>query len=285
MPFIVGLGRSGTTLLRMMLDAHAELAIPPEQGFIPRVSEVDAKKNPRRAFFRVVTGRLAWNDCGIPAEAFEAELEKIPAFNVSEGIRCFYRLYADRFGKPRYGDKTPPYRSHMRMIERLLPEARFVHLVRDGRDVALSRRGLWFEKQEDIGGLASRWDETVRATREQGRSISHYTEVLYENLVGNPEGVLKEICEFVELDYDPGMLRYHEGAPERLGELKTRYNKDGSVRVSADRQRAVLEGTTRPPYETQVGRWRNEMDAREVVEFERVAGPLLREFGYQTEPA
>lgn len=247
MPFVVGLGRSGTTLLRMMLDAYEELAIPPEQGFIPRVSDLEAKKNPRRAFLRIVTGRLAWNDCGILVEDFETELEKMSSFSIPDGIRCFYRLYADRFDKSRYEDKTPPYRSHMRTIEGLLPEARFVHLIRDGRDVALSRRGLWFEKEESIEGLASRWDQTVRATREHGRTVSHYMESHYEDLVFDPEATLKKICRFVELDYDPGMLRYHEGASERLGELKTRYNPDGSIRVSADQQRAVLEGTTRPP--------------------------------------
>lgn len=282
MPFIVGLGRSGTTLLRMMLDAHVELAIPPEQGFIPKVSDMDEeRKKPRRAFFKVVTKRLAWNDCGIPPEVFEAELEKIPDFMVSEGIRCFYRLYASRFGKVRYGDKTPPYRSHMPTIERLLPEARFVHLIRDGRDVALSRKGLWFEDAEHIEDLASRWVETIRVAREHSQMLRHYVEVRYEDLITKPDSVLRRICDFIEIDYDPGMLRYYENAAQRLDELKTRYNKDGSVRVAAEQQRAILEGTTRPPDETRIGRWKQEMEPRDVERFEVVAGHTLKDLDYE----
>jgi len=63
-----------------------------------------------------------------------SELQKITPFHVDAAIRCFYRLYAAQLGKERWGDKTPSYGRHMRAIEQVLPEACFIHIIRDGRD-------------------------------------------------------------------------------------------------------------------------------------------------------
>jgi hypothetical protein len=282
MPFVVGLGRSGTTLLRMMLDAHPEMSIPPEQGWMPRAVEVANGKNARRRFFTLVTRRPAFADSHLDPQVFLAELRKIRPFDAAEGVRSFYRLYAARFGKERCGDKSPTHRRHMPLIERLLPEARFVHVIRDGRDVALSRRGLWFESEDSIEGLAGTWMEEVGTTRREGASLGHYSEICYEDLVTRPEETLRAVCRFIRLDYDPAMLRYYENAANRLDELETRYNRDGTVRVASEQQRALLDRTTRPPDETRIGRWKSEMIPSDIARFERVAGPLLRELGYHT---
>ncbi|HKO60953.1 MAG TPA: sulfotransferase, partial [Pyrinomonadaceae bacterium] len=137
-PFIVGVPRSGTTLLRLMCDAHPDLSVPPEMGFMPAVARLHSEARPARsAFLRAVTGLPSWQDANIDRAEFEAAVSAVEPFHVSEAIRTFYRTYARRFGKSRWGDKTPAYCLHMRDIERILPEARFIHIIRDGRDVGL----------------------------------------------------------------------------------------------------------------------------------------------------
>src|SRR5688572_7375160 len=155
LPMIVGSPRSGTTLLRLMLDAHPELAIPPETGFLVLGEQLaEEGEAARDQFFAAVTGyppdAPAWLDFGIPAETFRLRLRQLDPFTVSDGFRLFYRMYAQRFGKPRGGDKTPMYCRHLQAIERLLPEARFVHIIRDGRDAAVSLRRQWFSPGHDI---------------------------------------------------------------------------------------------------------------------------------------
>jgi hypothetical protein len=112
MPFVVGLGRSGTTLLRLMLDAHPEMAVPPETGFIPRVVHLEGERL-RNRFFRVMTRQPAWPDYGIPDEAFRQALRKIGDFTRRRWCAVLLR---DLRGKTRQGalrrqDSTLP-RAH-----------------------------------------------------------------------------------------------------------------------------------------------------------------------------
>src|ERR1700749_1142202 len=112
MPFIVGSPRSGTTLLRFMLDAHPELAIPPETGFLTLGPKLKGRGDKlRERFFQEVVNYPKsspnWPDFEIPEGTFRAALAEINPFTVSDGYRAFYRLYAARFGKARWGDKTP----------------------------------------------------------------------------------------------------------------------------------------------------------------------------------
>jgi hypothetical protein len=143
-PFVVGVGRCGTTLLRLMLDAHPNIAIPPETHFIPALADPGVNESSCEEFFRIVTSSPRWADFHLDKALFRSALEKLNPFSQSDGLRCFYSMYADRFGKRCWGDKTPSYSLHMTLIQSLMPEARFIHLIRDGRDVALSYRGLWF---------------------------------------------------------------------------------------------------------------------------------------------
>lgn len=106
MPFVVGVARSGTTLLRLMLDAHPDLAIPHETHFIPAV--LREPQAGREDFFRKLTEFPTWEDLKTPAERFRQELLRLEPFDVRDGLRAFYRLYAGLRGKSRWGDKSPP---------------------------------------------------------------------------------------------------------------------------------------------------------------------------------
>lgn len=285
MPIVVGAPRSGTTLLRLMLDANSALAIPPETGFFLAAKEWPEEGDELlQPFFEAVTqfppDAPAWNDFGIPAADFRARLLELSPFRVADGFRLFYRMYAERFGKPRWGDKTPIYCRHLELVARLLPEARFVHVVRDGRDAAVSLRRQWFSPGDDMRVLAKYWCDFVTDARAQGRRCRHYTEVRYEALIADPERVLRDLCSFLDLDFEPSMLRYHERAPSRLAEHRERKRADGSLLVSRERRLAQQIATTGPPDPERVGAWRTALTAEEILAFEAVAAAVLRDFGY-----
>jgi hypothetical protein len=281
-PFIVGVGRSGTTLLRLMLDAHPEMCIPPETGFIPAAikSSCDAA-DPRREFFKVITEFETWPDFNLSRDEFYQAVNSHP-FELSGGIRAFYRLYADRIGKRRWGDKTPGYSSYTPQIESVLAEARFLHVIRDGRDVALSVRPLWFAPGKDIPTIARHWKDRIEEARYLSRNCRHYLEIQYENLVRHTESELRKICAFIELDYHPQMLDYFKGARNRLDEITTRYRPDGTVLITKKERLFNHRFTTSPPDCSRIFRWKREMTQAEQCDFETEAGSLLKSLGYET---
>ena len=279
--YIVGVPRSGTTLLRLMLDAHPEVSIPPETHFVPAVLALRSDGDDlRREIFAVVTGADSWPDFHVPAEAFRQALADIRPFDRAAALRCFYRLYAGRFGKARWGDKTPGYTNHLRAIQELLPEARFVHVIRDGRDVALSSRDLWFGPGADLEAQASNWLWRIREARQQGQGCTHYLEVRYEDLVVDTRVVLERVCRFLELPYDPIMEAYHHTAAARLNELGDRRYPNGSIMVPAERRRSFFAWTLRPPDVSRIERWRTEMPTDEKRCFEVIARDMLLDLGY-----
>ncbi len=285
MPVIVGAPRSGTTLLRFMLDAHPDLAIPPETGFLRLCEEWFHHDVSPEKFHHALTSfpesMPAWADFGVRAEDFHAALSQLVPFTVADGFRTFYRLYAERFGKSRWGDKTPLHSRYIDAIRRVIPEARFIHIIRDGRDVALSLREMWFSPGREMEIQAAHWRDWVVAAREAGRGQPDYLEVRYEALIREPESVIREICSLIDLDFQSEMLDYHRRTPERLQEHRARYRADGSLLISHERRLEQLRLTTRPPDPTRVLGWKTAMSDEDRTRFEAIAGELLRDLGYE----
>ena len=281
MPIIVGSPRSGTTLLRFMLDAHSELTIPPETGFLILGEKLTGKGDTlRKRLFDAVVNYGAWPDFEISKEVFWTALTEIKPFDVSEGFRTFYRLYADRCRKPRWGDKTPIYCRHLDAIRRVLPEARFVHIIRDGRDAALSLRRMWFSPGWEIETQASYWRDCVVAARRAGVGRADYIEIRYEELVLNTQQTLQRLCAHVALTYEDAMLSYYKQVPERLKEHKGRVLPDGRV-ITQEKRIQQQQRTANPPDPTCVFGWKQTMEPEERKKFQRVAGDLLEELGYE----
>lgn len=288
MPIIIGAPRSGTTLLRFMLDSHPTLAIPPETGFLAIGLQFRSQDDTlREEFFRAVTNFPAdapgWQDFQIPQESFWAELIEINPFTVAEGYRAFYRLYASRFAKRRWGDKTPSYCHDLETIAAVLPEAFFIHLIRDGRDVSLSLRQMWFSPGWAIETQAHYWSSFVSSARRQGASCRHYIEVRYEALILQTQETLKQICGFLDLEYSDAMLRYYERTSQRLQEHEARARLDGSLVVTKEERYRQQQQTTEPPDRSRIFGWKSVMSVEERAQFESIAGVLLRDLGYEIE--
>jgi len=282
-PFVVGVGRSGTTMLRLMLDAHPELTIPPETHFVPDlIAMFEAGEATRDGIFERLSEDRRWEDFHLDAATLRKRLDATEPFEVAPALRAFYELYAEKEGKPRWGEKTPNYVDKMGMIEAALPEARFIHLIRDGRDVAMSRIKRSLKDPPPMARVARNWRRRIRRAQRQGAKLTHYLELRYEDLVLDTEGTLRTICDFIELDFDPLMLTYHERAEQRMSEmahdLKPVAGKP--MRPGEERMKAH-ELTQQPPSADAIGRWRKRMDSDDLETFESVAGDLLDELGYE----
>jgi hypothetical protein len=280
-PFVVGMNRSGTTLLRMMLDAHPELTIPPETHFVPDLIKA-AREDGASAEDALAAMKSAreWGDFGFSDEEMLGRLRALDQIEPGPVVRTFYEAYMEQQGKPRWGEKTPTYVQKMKLIQRAIPEARFVHVIRDGRDVALSVLDRTV-RELTAGDIAHRWQKKIVKAREDSPKLRHYIEIRYEDLILDTEPVLRRVCEFIELPWDDAMLEYHERSGERLKEMARALPGDGRAKeLSVERRLATHAMTTKPPSADRVARWRGSMSAEQRDEFERIAGDLLAELGY-----
>jgi Sulfotransferase family len=264
-PFIVGCGRSGTTLLRAMCDAHPDLAVPPESHFVVDLA-------PRRGPLLDVDAfldRLYESEWFSLWEVDRTELERSfatsPPADYSAAVRTVFRGWANRRGKPRYADKTPGYVLHIPMLARLFPEAVFVHLIRDGRDVACSFRELgWADGVEEA---ALHWRLRVERGRRAGRALppGRYREVRYEDLVQDPKSQLETLCSAVDLPFSTAMLDHTPRAAE----------------VVSSTRHPEYHRRLQTPLRTGVRNWRREMGDEDVARFELLAGGTLASLGYE----
>lgn len=283
-PVVVGCPRSGTSLLAVMLDSHPALAIPPETAFIAQVASLQGPREVvRQRFLEIVTtDRITvsnWTDFGLDRDALRERLEAIEPFTVAAGLRAFYALYAESEGKARCGEKTPGYVFLMPQIAALLPEARFIHVIRDPGDTALSWRKTWFSPGKDFRLLGEGWRKHVEAGRRASELLPGYVEVRFEDLVRRPERELKQLCEYLALSWDPAMLEYQTSGAARLQRLQGRQHAKGPMVPREERTR-IHTNLTRTPDADRLDVWRREMTAEERRELEAAAGPLVNELGY-----
>lgn len=283
-PFVVGVGRSGTTLMRMMLDSHPALAIPPETHFVPELirSCRSWRASPDRVL-KSITESRRWGDFDLDQDALLARFKALDVLDTAGVLRSFYGLYAETRGKRRWGDKTPVYVTRMTEISAALPETHFVHLIRDGRDVAVSRAKRSMRAASTPDAAARKWRDRIREARKQGETLPHYMEVRYEDLVLDTERELRRVCEFIRLPWDDSLLRYHERAGERLMEVARDLPAAAGKKLRPAEERMAAHALTmEPPKPDRVYAWRQQMSAADRAAFEHEAGELLAELGYET---
>jgi Sulfotransferase family len=263
---VLGVGRSGTTLLRVMLDRSSEIAIPYESFFVTPLGHRHGAR-PKLDDFLDDLGRFyQLYEWGIAPEDIRPRLRE--GMTTGEAIAAVFEVYAEREGKPRWGDKTPLYMQQLPLLERLFPDALWVHLVRDGRDAALS----FLELPEGFSGktwalprtveqFAARWRTEILAARRLGRRVGgRYLELRYEDLVAEPERELRRVCEHASLPWEPAMLE-HADAPE-LSSMPEHRN------------------LAKPPT-AGLRDWRSQMKSEDARAFEEIAGDVLRSSGYE----
>jgi hypothetical protein len=269
--FIVGSGRSGTTLLRAMLEAHPDLHIPPENALAPLVRDFRRySRLPWNALLRIVLGGLefhpSWERWELELGPVFRELAASPprGRNLAAVLDALYRAHGKRH-KPsatRWGDKTPPNTILLPTLRALFPDLQVVHLVRDGRDVVQS---FMQHSQAGLPYFARWWVQTVQVAQAFGaRYPQQYLEARYEDLVAHPGATLPRIAAFLNVSPDEGMLHYHE-LGLKFGDVE-RY--------------PALQGVWKPVHRESIGKWRTAFDAGQLAELERLLGSTLEHLGY-----
>ena len=271
-PFFIGFQRSGTTLLRAMFNAHPEVAIPYEGRFLEwlRFPWIHQRYETKQGFATEIFVSDLFRDPNFGSwqlnrrQVLEA-LEE-PASSLSVNIRRVYALYAAMRGKKRYADKTAGLNLQVPFVSSLFPEARFIHIIRDGRNVALAWRDAPWNIVKAPAEVALNWAASVEIGRMTGQLVGrmHYREIRYESLIDDPEGSLREVCKFLEITFDQAMLAYHE-CPDEV--------------VNSDPFPQAQKSLHLPPTKG-LRDWSRHMPKKDLRDFEKVAGDALQRFGY-----
>lgn len=226
--FIIGMPRSGTKLLRDLLNEHSRIGIPNiETNFLPtwvnnwqKYGDL-SKRSVFKKFYRkmvhlsyfkymkeggyLIDDDIWYNHCRnfTPSGVFEAL------------IRHDAQIEYDSMKI--WGDKTPSYIKHIHFIKKVFPSARFIHIIRDVRDYCLSINRAW---GKNMIRAAQRWCDDVQEAKIKGRELyKDYIEIRYEDLISEPDLILKKICDFLDIEFD-SQIKHLSRPTENLGDAK-----------------------------------------------------------------
>jgi hypothetical protein len=273
--FIIGTERSGSNLLRLILNAHSRIAIPHPPHIIHYFEKWEhsyGDLNNARAMKRLIRDVLSllkthiypW-EIEVPAEKIFQDASPRDLFGVYYAIYHEYLRYA---GKRRWGCKSTFMIHHASRVLGTFPSAKFIWLVRDPRDVAVSSRQSVFSHFHPLY-TALLW----RAQQLEGFRLleslpkDNLLLVKYEDLIADPEGVIRGLCEFLKESYEPEMMNYYQSsAARKSGELSQSW-KNASLPIISDNK----------------NKYRKFLTAKEIRIVEGVAGELMQKFGYAAE--
>tara|TARA_B100001559_G_C16452736_1_gene600119 strand:- start:42 stop:977 length:936 start_codon:yes stop_codon:yes gene_type:complete len=270
--FIIGSGRSGNTLLRSILSGNSDISIPPESYRIPfAIKKFHIFNN--RDWEDIVSQVLKeFEDC---KEFYTWEIDITDAQkrleNIADSKRTLSNIFDELFctytekhspGSKIWGDKTPMNTLYLDWIGTVFPRSKFIHIIRDGRDVASSY--LKMERYDTILEAANRWINSIESAQSFGSKIKeNYMEIRYEELVTKPEEVIKDTCDFLDIDYDSKMLD-HTKQVKKLGDTDKEHHSNLSKPISSD----------------SVGKWRNNLSESDQESITKLLHKHLQRLGY-----
>ena len=269
--FIVGSGRSGSTLLRLMLASHSRISIPKETWFLSALVEefpcdrLLQESEIGRAI-AVMTNHDRWPDMGLDAAEVRRRVANLSGVRLRGLVEIVYRWHLEVEGKSRWGDKTPPYIEIVPSLAAMFGDAKFIHLIRDGRDVAKS-----FQRQGWNGpwmhGYTREWLRAVELDMRLSKTPlnERILRVRYEDLVLHPEATLRRICAFIDERFEDQMLLWQGNLSDAI----------------PDREKKFHSGLSRNLNPLDTGRWKREMTSREIFVAEALIGTQLSHFGYE----
>lgn len=267
--FIIGAGRSGTTLLRLILAGHSRLHIPPETWFIlplvknlPLTDRLDSTQVTRA--LDIMIGDYRWPDMGLPADELRGRAMTLHNPKLVDIINLVYQWHLEASGKRHFGDKTPIYYEIVPQLITLYPDAKFIHLIRDGRDVAISWIDVGWERYYERAKFE--WIPAMQYRREHLKSAyaERILEVKYEDLITNLEATVRRICDFLDESYEPEMLNW-----QHLTEMVP------------ERERHIHGKLNQPVSNDAIGVWRKKLTTAECFAMEACLHNDLQQLGYE----
>jgi len=268
--FIVGSQRSGTTLLQTYLDAHPDICIPPEShifehfaGTYHSYGDLSDSANLLRFIRELLNDATlrCWRlDVSAEDLAMQCQRRDVPGV-----IDCLFQWYAKREGKTRWGDKTPAHTLYLEDIHHFFPGARYIHLIRDGRDVAESLSRVYFGPNT-VDRIALLWQRYILAFQAFKKKIGpeQFLEIRFEDFLKDPEAIMQRICRFLEISE----ITFNQAVPQ------TQRRKDY---VASDSIHGAL---SHQPDTSKIGVYQKKLSMRQIEIFEAVAGSELKLYEY-----
>jgi len=268
--FVAGLERSGTSLMYALLASHPDLAMTRRTNlwrhFYQQFGDLRERENldrcleMMRRYKRLVPLGVDWDR--LREDLLDGAVTYPRLFALVE------QQYADRVGRPRWGDKSLHTERHAEAIVAAYPDARILHMIRDPRDRFASSLARWKVRRGGVGAGTAEWLSSARlALRNEGRFRGSYRSVRYEALVRDPEGTLAELCAFIGAPYAPEMLSMH-GAP--------------SLRDGGNSSYGKLEGGTIST--SSIGRYVEVLEPRQIAYIQRRPRREMAMFDYRPDP-
>lgn len=264
--------RSGTTLLSMMVGAHGQIAVPLAttgmwMDFAARLGEFNSLAT-REDVVRLVDTIRAHQRIRLWDAEFDraALLGDLPVGDYGAVVARFHAEYARAKGKPFWANVDIATFDHMERVNRWFRDARFLHIVRDGRDVALSHQTMPYGAG-NIAECARAWVNRTTTNAKMGCILGpeRYMTIRFEDLVLDTRVALDRICAFLGVPSDEAMLRYSGMVDEKIP-------KD---------RRWLWPALSRPPEKSKVGQWRKDMTRSQRIVFEGIANQALKSWGYE----
>lgn len=271
--FVIGVGRSGTSLIQSMLHAHPDVAFLPETHFFRRyiARSYGRRKHENHgaeAFQSTLANDKEYQRADISTtELLDPFLKDVQPFDLPRVCTHLFQLYRNRKGANVIGEKDPRLIDYLPQVQNVFPEARILHIVRDPRDVVLSRMKADWSAGRPGWLHALTYRAQIRRGRRQGQQAfgEQYKEVRYEDLLTKPETTLRDISRHIGVEYDDAMLTFQESAEELVDES----------------ERAWKEETTGPLLRDNTGKWRKGLSDWQVRLTERVCSKAFEWFDYE----
>jgi len=273
--FIIGSGRSGTTLLRSILVADGSIAIPPESFVIFKVyrkfhtyTHLGWKDLSRLiiAEFESQEQFKRWNTNLYPCYQEAIQLPE-DEHSLARLIEIVFRQYLkdNNPSATLWGDKTPLNTYYYNWMLKLFPEGKYIHMLRDGRDVVASL--IRSELYSDVQDACWRWTAGVKRARKLGGrvGVDNFLEIKYEDLVRTTEGEVKRLCAFLNIPFSPIMLNPQQTAK------KTMKNTIAF---------AHHKNLMKPINSSSIGKWEKELDTEQKEFVNKKIGKMLKELHY-----
>jgi hypothetical protein len=268
--FVIGCHRSGTNLLYDTLLSAGGFAIyrassPVYSTLLPLAGNLAIAKN-REKLMQLWLRSKQFRRSGLGPEEVRARIQQ-ECRNGGDFLRIVLGEVARHDSAGRWAVYDPDNVLHIPTIKREIPDALFVHIVRDGRDIALSLtkmnglRPLWWDRPRHLFAAGLIWQWTVRKGRRYGQAFpDDYTEVHYEDLVNDPKQTLARLSAF--LDHDLNYDRILSTGLGRVSSPNTTWKEESPAEFHP------------------VDRWKEKLSPREIAALEMLIGDCLDEFGY-----
>ncbi len=275
--FVVGRPRSGTTLLRTLFDAHPNVSFPPECQFIinlyPRYGKITQwQEKDLIAFYNDLKQQWLFDTWNMDYDLLKkALLKHTGIYSYGNICKVVYKQYSSLFDKKELlfiGDKNPGYAIYTKLLLKVFPEAKFIHIIRDYRDNFVSIKNVDFELP--IPSLvAQKWKYFYKKFNKDSISYpSAYFVINYEKLAKEPVKYFSELCKFIGIEYDESVFNFHEKKDDILKQYPPGY-------IHTYHSSLMEKINT-----SKIGVWKKQLSKRQAKLMDITIGKIAEKSGY-----